>query len=529
MTNVNRRTFIRNVGFGAFVAGALGTMDVLGQVAEPSRSSRTLARRKPNIIVILADDLGWGDLSCYPQDPNVPSARIRTPNLDSLAAEGARFTQGYATCMVCSPSRAGLLTGRYQQRFGYYEFKETLAGIPKNEMMLQEFLKKQGYATACIGKWHVGHKPELGPLTRGFDRFYGFLGGQHDYYDPNLGDPTMAFSFDHDAYILDQDKPVKEIEYLTDELTRQSIKFIDEQAAADKPFFLYLPYSAPHPPMQSTWDKLEPYAAEKEGRFDSRDLARAMINSMDDGIGKILDRLMHLSIDRNTLIFFSSDNGGADDGDGTPQHLVQHNAGLRGRKGFYWEGGIRVPFIVRWPDAIPEGSVYDKPVSQLDIFATCAAAAGADVPLNIDGVNLVPYLAGKDKQSPHDVMYWGLDEQFDQWAVRKGKWKLTRTYRDPQTTYDKTLVKVTELHDMEADMYERQDVSAEHPEIVKELLKLKDDFYKSCAPTIFTPEMKKAWEEETARRKQKLPNPDSLRRDGVPGYWHGKIPLTTEK
>jgi arylsulfatase A-like enzyme len=516
MAHISRRVFIKNAGLGAIAAAALGTFNAVAQSAGPDGKS---IDQKPNIIVILADDLGWGDLSCYPQDTNVPAARIRTPNLDSLAAEGVRFTQGYATCMVCSPSRAGLLTGRYQQRFGYYEFKETLAGIPKNELMLQEFLKKQGYATACIGKWHVGHKPELGPLTRGFDRFYGFLGGQHDYFDPNLGDPTMGFSMDRDAYILDQDKPVKHIDYLTDELTTKSIQFMDEQVTAGRPFFLYLPYSAPHPPMQSTWDKLEPYAAEKGGKFDSRDLARAMINSMDDGIGRILDRLMHLGIDRNTLIFFTSDNGGADDGDGTPAHLVQHNGGLRARKGFYWEGGIRVPYIIRWPVKIPEGIVCDKPVSQLDIFATCAAAVGAALPESLDGVDLVPYLTGNVKTVPHDVMYWGLDEQVDRWAIRKGKWKLACEYRDPQTTYDKTLVKVTELHDIEADMFEQHDLSAVHPEIVKELLKLKEDFYKSCAPTIFTPEMRKAWEEETARRKQKLPNPDALRRDGAPGHW----------
>ncbi len=516
---MNRRTFIKNTGLGVAAAGAFGVFDVLANAADSNSSIPKPRRTPPNIIVILADDLGWGDLSCYPQDTRFPEARIRTPNLDSLATEGARFTQAYATCMVCSPSRAGLLTGRYQQRFGYYEFKETLSGIPKNEMMLQEFLKRQGYVTACIGKWHVGHKPELGPMTRGFDRFYGFLGGQHDYYDPNLGDPTMGFSFDRDACIMDQNKPVRQMEYLTDELTKQSIEFIDEQAAAGKPFFLYLSYNAPHPPMQCTWDKLEPYAAEKGGKFDSRDLARAMIDSMDDGIGKILARLLHLNIDRNTLIIFTSDNGGTDDGDGLPAHLVHHNGGLRARKGFYWEGGIRVPFIIRWPEKVSEGLVYNQPVSQLDIFATCAAATGGAVAKPLDGVDLVPYLRGERKGMPHDVMYWGLDEVVDRWAIRNGKWKLTCEYRDPQTTYDKTLMKVTELHDMEVDVFERHNAAEQHPEIVQELLKLKEDFYKSCAPTLWTPQLKKAWEEETARRKQKLPNPDALRRDGAPGHW----------
>jgi len=237
------------------------------------------------------------------------------------------------------PSRAGLLTGRYQQRFGFYAFEECLAGLPADEMTLAECLKPAGYTTACIGKWHVGHR--LSPLTRGFDRFYGFLGGQHDFFDPRLGDPITGFSFDYyDADILDQDRPVESMEYLTDEQTKQSLRFIDQSVKAKKPFFLYLPYHAPHPPMQSTWEKLEPWAEAKGGTFNSRDIARAMIESVDDGVGEILDRLMHLGIDGNTLVFFTSDNGGAGDSAeyNDQRYMTQHNGGLRSRKDFFFEG-----------------------------------------------------------------------------------------------------------------------------------------------------------------------------------------------
>jgi len=219
---VNRRTFLRSTSFGLAALG-LGRLDLLAHAGEASS--------KPNIIVIITDDQGWGDLSCYPQDPRFPDARLRTPNLDSLASEGARCTQGYATCSVCAPTRAGLLTGRYQQRFGFYAFEECLPGLPQDEMTLAECLKPVGYATAIVGKWHVGHR--LSPLTRGFDRFYGFQGGQHDFFDPRLGDPTQGFSLDYyDADILDQDKPVESMEYLTYEQTKHAIRFIEENARA---------------------------------------------------------------------------------------------------------------------------------------------------------------------------------------------------------------------------------------------------------------------------------------------------------
>jgi arylsulfatase A-like enzyme len=243
-----------------------------------------------------------------------------------------------------------------------------------------------------------------------------------------------------------------------------------------------------------------------------------MIETMDDGIGQLLTRLMHLGIDDNTLIFFSSDNGGADDKDNQP--LVQHNGGLRPRKGFLWEGGVRVPYIVRWPGRMPEGTVYDKPVSHLDIFATAIAAAGAagpDKPL--DGVDLVSYLNGTKASAPHETLYWGFNAEVPRWAVRHGDWKLTRDIEDykAQKLWPKGVV--TELHNIATDPGETRNLADKHPEIVKQLTDLKDAFYKTLPPSIATPEVVKAWQEELKRRKEKLPEPDKLRRDGAPGHW----------
>ncbi len=524
MSTINRRTFIKHIGLGAAAAKTFGILDAVTLAAENTPQTKT----KPNIIVIMADDLGWGDLSCYPQDPRFPDARLRTPNIDSLATEGVRCTQGYATCCVCAPTRAGLLTGRYQQRFGYYAFEECLAGLPADEMTLAECLKQKGYATALIGKWHVGYK--LSPLTRGFDRFYGFRGGQHDFFDSRLGDPTHGFSFDYyDAEILDQDKPVEKMDYLTDELTQQSIRFIDEQARAKTPFFLYLAHATPHPPMQATWEKLKPFAEARGGKFNVRDLARAMLVSLDDGVGQILDRLMHLGIDDNTLIVFTSDNGGADDSAeyNDQSRMTQHNGGLRARKGFFWEGGIRVPFIVRWPGHVPEGQVYHHPVTHLDIYATAVAAADAPLPPKpLDGVNLVAYLNGQKTERPHETLYWGFQDAHKRWAIRHGDWKLTLELKDNQSILEKKYNSVLELHNLADDPLEQNDLQAERPDKVKELMAIRNAFYKTLPPSICTPAMLEDWKKDCAMRRARLKEKHNvedeslLRRDGHPGQWN---------
>lgn len=482
------------------------------------------ARRLANVVLILADDLGWGDLSCYPQQREREGVALDTPNLDRLAAEGVRCTQAYATSPICSPSRAGLLTGRYQQLFGFYEFYETLSGIPRNEITIGEVMKQQGYATALFGKWHSSDDFNVdGPLKRGFDRFYGFI-GQHDYYDPRNGMPLLGVSHSMDAYMVEQDKPIKDdsMEYLTDGITRRALEFMDEQARKSQPFFLYLPYNAPHPPMQAKWEKLKKYYPDhgKKG-FTSRDLARAMIDSLDEGVGTIMDKLKELGIDEDTLVIFTSDNGGADDGpNGPPQSLVQHNGGLRCRKGYYFEGGIRVPFLVRWPGKIPAQTVYEKPISHLDLFTTIAAAAGVkDIPDNKDGVDLLPYLQGKKPASPHEVLYWGLSEKHDRWAVRKGPWKLVHEMPSPVATRIDPSIRETALYNLEEDPYESRNRMDEFPEVAIDLLALKREFYKKAKPSIVTSEQDRVWREKRAAYYEKNPNLDRLRRDGYPGCW----------
>ena len=480
---------------------------------------------QPNVIVIMADDMGWGDPSCYSQERDRPGVTLETPNIDRLAALGVRCTDGYATSPVCAPSRAGLLTGRYQQTFGYYEFYETLAGIPREIPTMGEIFQKNGYATALFGKWHSSDTFEIDdPGRRGFDEWYSFI-AQHDYYDPRNGQPLLSIPHAYDAYIFDNGVPDQStsMNYLTDTLTEKAVRFIGNMSKGEKPFFMYLPYSAPHPPLQATWEKLQEYSPEhgKKG-FTSRDLARAMIDSMDDGIGRILGELEQQGQTDNTLIFFTSDNGGHDDGRNLVSkgqgELVQHNGGLRSRKGFMWEGGIRVPFIAAWPGHLPAGKTYSEPVHHLDIFATIAAAAQCSgVPDDLDGVNLLPYFTGSKPGTPHDMLFWGFNTANNRWAVRMGDWKLICEMPSPVTASIDPAIRTTGLYNLREDQSEQHNLIETYPDKAKELLTHKRTFYRHCKPSRVTPEQDGQWKSE---RTARLKNPDGAkRRDGYPGVW----------
>jgi len=484
------------------------------------------ANSRPNVIVIMADDLGWGDLSCYPQERDRKGVALDTPNIDRLAQMGVRCTQGYATAMVCAPSRAGFKTGRYQQTFGYYEFYETLAGIPRDIPTIGQVFKKNGYATALFGKVHSMDKFTVDdPGRLGFDEWYSFI-AQHDYYDPRNGQPVLAVPHGYDAYMVENGVPDKseKMEYLTDGITRRALDYVGRMSQKKQPFFLYLPYNAPHPPMQAKWEKLQKYFPQfgKRG-FNSRDLARAMIDSMDEGIGKILDELKKQGQLENTLIFLTSDNGGHDDGreliaEGKGS-LVQHNGGLRSRKGYYYEGGIRVPYIAVWPAKLPAGKVYEHSVSHLDIYATAVAAAECKgVPDNLDGVDLTPYFKGEKGGAPHEVLYWGMQANANRWAVRKGDWKLIKEFHFEASIRERDFVqREYALYNIKDDPHEKNNVMEANPEVVKELLKLKEEFYARCKPTIVTPEQDKVWR---AERQRRLDNPDGAgRRDGYADCW----------
>lgn len=361
--------------------------------------------RRPNVLLIVADDLGYGELSCQ-GNPQIP-----TPNIDSIARNGIRFTSGYVSGPYCSPTRAALMTGRYQQRYGH-EFNPGPAesavvnfGLSLQETTIADRLKAAGYATGMFGKWHLGYRPEFHPQQRGFDEYFGFLGGAHDYLD--------AASDKHNP-ILRGTTPVSEIDYTTDAFGREAASFIEKHRR--DPWFVYLPFNAVHAPLES----IEKYLA----RFDSiqekkRHTFAAMMSAMDDAVGVVLAKLREHKLEENTLIFFISDNGGP-----TAQ-TTSRNDPLRGFKAQTWEGGIRVPYMVQWKGHLPAGKVDDRPVIQLDVLPTSLAAIGVDVKpeWKLDGVNLLPYLKGEKKEPPHQALYWRFGQQI---AIRMGDWKLVK-------------------------------------------------------------------------------------------------------
>ena len=373
----------------------------------------------PNIIVIISDDQGYADVGFH------GSKEIFTPNIDRIANNGVFFTEGYVSYAVCSPSRAGLITGRYQNRFGYTRNillapKDSLMGLPLTEQTLPEVLNNVNYKTKAIGKWHLGAHESLVPEKRGFDEFFGFLIGGHRYFpnDLTLNDLTEARR-QMDGYITriyDNGKRIDTKKYLTEELSDNAVNFIDDNS--DNPFFMYLSYNAPHTPLQATQRDLE---RNSHIDIEKRRTYAAMVSSMDDGIGLILDKLEEKNISDNTIVIFFSDNGGVE------WYNFSDNGPLRGIKGDFFEGGIRVPFAMQWPKKIRAGIKYDKPIIALDIFATVASAAKAEkyIKNKIDGVNLLPYLNGDKNESPHEYLYWkNPDKDID--VVRDERYKYLR-------------------------------------------------------------------------------------------------------
>jgi len=374
-------------------------------------------RTSPNLIIILTDDLGYADVG-FNGCKDIP-----TPNIDRIAQNGARFTNGYVSYCVCGPSRAGLMTGRYQDRFGYsrnplFTPNDPQMGLPLSEETLADVLKKANYKSLAIGKWHLGAHESLHPLKRGFTDFYGFLGGGHQYFPENF---TLNDSYDakneNDSYkikLLRNYQHVEEKEYLTDALSREAVSYIEQNN--DRPFFIYLAYNAPHTPLQATEKYLNRFNHLKEGK---RKTYAAMVSAVDDGVGLVLSKLEELKIMDNTIVVFLSDNGGPEDSNGSD------NGMLRGQKGDLFDGGIRVPFAMQWPAKIKAGTVYDHPVISLDIFATVVAQTKTPVKTKnvLDGVNLIPYITGEKSGEPHDYLFWRKFDAKD-YAVRKGNQKM---------------------------------------------------------------------------------------------------------
>tara|TARA_B100001248_G_scaffold258053_1_gene241560 strand:+ start:2248 stop:3597 length:1350 start_codon:yes stop_codon:yes gene_type:complete len=361
-----------------------------------------LAKDKPNIIILLADDLGWADLGYQGSDD------IRSPHIDKLAKNGIRFTDGHVSASVCSPSRAGLMTGRYQQRFGHEaNSPPPTDGMDLKQVTLADRLQEMGYRTGLIGKWHLGNQDEFYPTRRGFDYFYGLRSGSRSYFYHAKKDDKPGNA----KAIEENGKQVKFNGYLTDVFGQKAIDFI--HAENDKPFFLFHSFTAPHGPMHATEDDKARFATIKDTKRRSY---AAMIWAMDRAIGKLVASLKETGRFENTLIWFLSDNGGA-----TGNASI--NLPLAGHKGIKFEGGTRVPFFAHWPKQFKEPETFDPMMISLDIMATSLAAAGAkDKDLKtLDGVNLLPFIQGEKAKPPHQNLYW-----HKLWfsAMREGPWKL---------------------------------------------------------------------------------------------------------
>jgi arylsulfatase A-like enzyme len=404
--------------------------------------------RPPSIVIIIADDLGYADLGCH------GTKDIKTPHIDGLVSNGVRCTSGYAAAPVGGPTRAALLTGRYPQRFGF-EFNpprdsKSEYGLPLAESTLADSLKSAGYATCLVGKWHLGNDSKRHPQSRGFQDFFGFLDGAHYYLE---GQPPARGALPtSDPWLngmLRGMQPVVENEYLTDAFTREAVAFIDKHQK--QPFFLVAAYNAPHAPLEAP-DKYINRVIGVTGGDHRRRIYAAMITALDDGVGAIQAKLQSAGILDNTLIFFLSDNGGI-----TGYLSPSSNAPLIGAKTELLEGGIRVPFFVQWPARFAAGKIYQPMVCVLDIAPTVLAAAEITAPNNLalDGVDLVPFLSGKDARTPHEALFWRYGTL---WAIREGDHKLLKVRDDPP-----------QLFDLGTDIGEKRDLAAANQELVKRL------------------------------------------------------------
>ena len=396
---------------------------------------------RPNVLLILIDDMGYADIGCF------GAKDIRTPNIDRLAREGVKLTDCYSNGPVCTPTRCGLMTGRYQQRFGLeWALGPGVKGYglqPENNTIAR-YLKNAGYKTGIFGKWHLGYEPEVGPNRHGFDEFYGFLTGGNAFITTRTPNYQVTASdgdkgkvpAERDAPIYRDRATVPEDRYLTDAFADEALKFIERNRT--KPFFLYFAPNAIHTPLHAITKYVDRVAGIKS---EKHRLLAAMTVALDDAVGAILAKLKSTGLDRNTMVVFLSDNGSPTiTGAGT-------NGPLNGQKVSYYEGGIRVPMLIQWPGRVPAGKVYRKPVVSRDILSTFL---GADTN---DGVNLQPYL--RNNATPHEALFWRAGPGR---AVRKGKWKLVE-FGD----------QLSQLFDLDADIGERTDLSAKHPEVVKDL------------------------------------------------------------
>lgn len=396
-----------------YIALLFAVQVIFGCTAQTTASPKS---NKPNIILLFADDAGYADFGFQ------GSMEMKTPNLDKLASEGVRFTQAYVTHPTCGPSRAGLMTGKSQYRFGYEEnnvptYMSAVSavdgidmGLPLEEVTMADYLKQLGYTTAIFGKWHLGGADRFHPTKRGFDEFFGFRGGARSYFEytdpPQDPQNKLERGFgnfeEHDGY-------------LTDVLGDEATKFVEKSAKANTPFFAFLSFNAVHTPMDAKPEDL----AEFPNLQGKRKIVAAMGLSMDRAIGQVMNKLKELGIDENTIVVFTNDNGGPTDAN------ASSNLPLSGIKATHLEGGLRVPFLMKYPEKLKANTTYDLPISTFDLLPTFYKAAGGDITTlkAIDGVDLVPYIKGIKTERPHETFFWKRDARA---VMRKGDWKLIR-------------------------------------------------------------------------------------------------------
>lgn len=402
------------------------------------------AQNKPNIVLLFADDAGYMDFGFQ------GSKVMKTPNLDKLAKSGVTFTQGYVSDPTCGPSRAGMMTGKYQARFGYEEInvpgymsshsalKGDEMGLPLDQKLMSNYLKDLGYKTAVYGKWHLGNADRFHPLNRGFDEFYGFRGGARSYfaYKNPTGDRKMETNFGQ------YEEPNH---YATDVFAEKAVHFIERNK--EHPFFIYLSFNAVHTPMEAT----EADLAQFPNLTGKRQQLAAMTLALDRACGKVLNKLKELGIDRNTIVVFSNDNGGPSDKN------ASNNKPLSGTKSNHLEGGIRVPFLMSWPKEIKKKSRFNYPVVTFDLLPTFYAAAGGDLKdlKDINGVNVLPFVKGEKEGAPHDILFWKKETRA---VVREGDFKLIRFPDRP-----------AELYNVPNDVSERYNLATQYPDKVKDM------------------------------------------------------------
>jgi arylsulfatase len=446
-----------------------GTILLVAVILEIDGGRLIAADKRPNVVLIIADDLGWGDLGCYGQ------TKIKTPSIDRLASEGMRFTSAYAGNAVCAPSRCCLMTGKHPGHAhvrNNQQWKPSVqwsgqVPLPEDAVTLPKLLKQKGYATGAMGKWGLGSPENTGdPAKQGIDHFFGYYcqGHAHNHY------PQYVWRNGKKVELEGNDGSATGKVYTQDLFEAEALKFVRDHK--DGPFFLYLPFTVPHLALQVPDDSL----AEYKGKFEEtpyrgkayqhhdtpRAAYAAMITRMDRSIGRLLDLLKELKLDDNTLVVFTSDNGAIGGYAGTDAKFFQSIGELRGMKGSLYEGGIRAPLIARWPGRIKAGTTSALPTALWDILPTICDTTQVDTPKEIDGVSLAPTLLGKEGQKVHEYLYWEFPGYGGQQAVRAGKWKAVRQNMGKGPSE-------IELYDLEGDPTEKKDVAADHTDVLMRL------------------------------------------------------------